>query len=226
MPYGTMGGPELILHSVRRASTSALRAVFSMCFVSLFPCDSSVHTFPLSLISRVKHQRSVEAKDARYFGVQARKLNDGVGIPRLQLAKGDKRKDHALLWASVGASLDKEQRVPGASAEAQRVGQKVTRPATDFLPIDPYVEGEDGYQRTHSSALGGEAEGLHPMETLEECITRRTKEFNQLTREHPDSVQLWLQYADFQQHAVRALHGGADGKLRDSLSKKSEGLTE
>eukprot|EP00903_Cladosiphon_okamuranus_P019261 g17707.t2 len=36
----------------------------------------------------------------------------------------------------------------------------------------------------------------------------RTKEFNVLTRENPDCEEVWLRFVDFQEEAVRALHGG------------------
>eukprot|EP00752_Nemacystus_decipiens_P004418 g4034.t1 len=64
----------------------------------------------------------------------------------------------------------------------------------------------DGEPRTIASDLTAEYDGVDT-ESLEQWVARRTKEFNVLTRGNPNCEEIWLRYVDFQEDAVRALHG-------------------
>lgn len=79
----------------------------------------------------------------------------------------------------------------------------VQRVSTDFLPVTPVVTPVDEHPTDGKTA---EQDGMHT-ESLEQWVARKTKEFNLATRERPESDDIWLQYADFQEDAVRALHG-------------------
>lgn len=81
----------------------------------------------------------------------------------------------------------------------------------NFLPLPPVVH--------HASASGvhdASTDRETPVmgtddieeENLEGWLLRRTKEYNQRTREQPRSEELWLEFAEFQEEAVRAQHEG------------------
>lgn len=90
---------------------------------------------------------------------------------------------------------------PSAEAAAMSIppkaGNKRQRTSTDFLPVDPVLWLDKNDTRSDPTA-----------ENLEQWVARRTKEFNVKTREHPECEEIWLQFADFQEEAVQALHGG------------------
>lgn len=113
------------------------------------------------------------------------------------------------MWAQASASST-ESSVQAKPSGHLLIGQgsESNRPreSPDFLPVDPTIvlhiqkPGSDDSQRDDNDSKV-------PMESLEQWVTRRTKEFNRATREQPGSEDLWLQYADFQEEAVRAVHG-------------------
>ncbi|CAM9829416.1 unnamed protein product, partial [Ectocarpus sp. 13 AM-2016] len=133
-------------------------------------------------------------------------MNDAAGAidhqERLQLWKGDKRRDHTLAWTHAVSShaFSGDGTMPtvgGMEHNKQRV-------SIDFLPVTPVVAPVDERATNGTTA---EQDGVHT-ESLEQWVARKTKEFNLATRERPESDDIWLQYADFQEDAVRALHGG------------------
>lgn len=148
-------------------------------------------------------------KAARYFGGEAWSANADGHYPRAQLWKSDKRRDHAMSWAGAVAS-------PQPSAEAgavhvpTAVGHKTQRTSTDFLPVDPVLSLDENAKRRDPTA---EYDGVDT-ENLEQWVARRTKEFNVLTRENPKCEEIWLQFVDFQEEAVRALHGAGEKHSR------------
>lgn len=90
------------------------------------------------------------------------------------------------------------------------VGHKKQRMSTDFLPVDPVLSlDENDMQRDRAA----ERDGVDT-ENLEQWVARRTKEFNVKTREHPNCDEIWLQFVDFQEEAVRALHGSGEKQTR------------
>lgn len=151
-------------------------------------------------------------KTARYFGRQAISANSDGNLARVQLWKGNKRKDHATKWTNaraVGEESTAEGTVPAVD-DGNRQAHQQLKGGADFLPVDAVVVsgGKDAAQRD-MTAEDAEQEGVY-MESLEQWVARRTKEFNVLTREQPDSEDIWLQFADFQEEAVRAVHGGGE----------------
>ncbi|KAL6049515.1 hypothetical protein QOT17_020395 [Balamuthia mandrillaris] len=51
-------------------------------------------------------------------------------------------------------------------------------------------------------------------ETVDEYLRRRTREYNEQTREHPKDIKLWLQYIAFQdEYQALSSRGGASAKL-------------
>ncbi|CAN0535731.1 unnamed protein product, partial [Ectocarpus sp. 12 AP-2014] len=111
------------------------------------------------------------------------------------------RRDHTLAWTHAVSShaFSGDGTMPtvgGMEHNKQRV-------SIDFLPVTPVVAPVD--ERT-TNGTTAEQDGVHT-ESLEQWVARKTKEFNLTTRERPESDDIWLQYADFQEDAVRALHG-------------------
>lgn len=148
----------------------------------------------------------------RYFSRQATSANSDGNLARVQLWKGDKRKDHAAKWANgraLGEASTAEGTVPAAGDDVRQMHEQL-KGGADFLPVDAVVvsEGKDTAQ-SDVTADSVEQEDVY-MESLEQWVTRRTKEFNVMTRERPDSEDVWLQFADFQEDAVRAAHGGGE----------------
>ncbi|CAM9127226.1 unnamed protein product [Discosporangium mesarthrocarpum] len=55
---------------------------------------------------------------------------------------------------------------------------------------------------------------------MEQRVMRRTKYFNERTRESPMMEDLWLDYADFQEEAVKTMHGGsATGAMPQAVAR-------
>lgn len=110
-----------------------------------------------------------------------------------------------MSWTRAAASPNPSPEA-GASYKSTQAEHKKPRTSADFLPVDPTLSlGEDAERRdaiTERDAVD--------METLEQWVARRTKEFNVKTRERPNCEELWLQFADFQEEAVRALHCGGE----------------
>lgn len=144
----------------------------------------------------------------RYFGNQARSINDNAHLARLQLWKGHKRRDQAMLWkhASVATDASAAGLTPNVIDDQQNE-HPARRRSADFLPVDPVAVSPDGH--AEQSDPTGKRDGVC-MESLEQWVTRRTKEFNLMTRERPESEDVWLRFADFQEEAVRAVHGGGE----------------
>lgn len=142
-------------------------------------------------------------KAARYFGVQARSAGGDGHCARMQVWKSDKRRDHATSWTRAVSSPE-----PSAKAGAMPIpitaGHPKQRTSTDFLPVDPVLSLDEHITRSGSTAPRDGVE----TENIEQWVARRTKEFNVKTREHPNCEEIWLQFVDFQEEAVRALHGG------------------
>lgn len=152
-------------------------------------------------------------KAERYFGKQAISANSDGHLARVQLWKGDKRKDHATKWTNTLAlrgTSTAEGAIPAVGdREDTRQTQQQQKGGTDFLPVDAVVMSAAAQSDMTENA---EQEGVH-MESLERWVTRRTKEFNVITRERPGSEDLWLQFSDFQEEAVRAVHGGGENLI-------------
>ncbi|CAM9346697.1 unnamed protein product [Ectocarpus sp. 4 AP-2014] len=146
--------------------------------------------------------RKPRRKVARYFGSHVRGASAIDHQERLQLWKGDKRRDHTLAWtrAVSSSAFSRDGTIPTFGG-MEHIKQRVS---TDFLPVTPVVAPVD---ERATNGMTAEQDGVHT-ESLEQWVARKTKEFNLATRERPESDDIWLQYADFQEDAVRALHGG------------------
>lgn len=159
------------------------------------------------------HRSGGSGKALRYFGSQARNANGEGRLVRLQLWKGNKRRDQAMAWASAGLPRDSPMEEGSTPLTVEGSLPKATpaqtlRPSADFLPVDPMTVSPDGHT-PQGDPTGKQDSGVH-MESLEQWVTRRTKEFNVMTRTQPHSEDIWLQFADFQEEAVRANHGGGE----------------
>lgn len=154
-----------------------------------------------AVLRKSHRSRKSRRKVARYFGSHVRGASAIDHQERLQLWKGDKRRDHTLAWTHAVSS-----RAFSGDGEAPTVGGMEhikQRVSTDFLPVTPVVAPVDERATNGTTA---EQDGVQT-ESLEQWVARKTKEFNLATRERPESDDIWLQYADFQEDAVRALHG-------------------
>lgn len=165
-------------------------------------------------------RRNGEAgKASRYFGNQARSVNGDGRLARVQLWRGDKRRDQALAWTHAGAPSQASATAVEQSTSDNDVGKNRQNArhqrrieSTDFLPVDPVTIPLD--EQATRSDRPNEEDGVFS-ESVEQWVIRRTKEFNVMTREQPHAEKLWLQYADFQEEAARAVHGG--GEIVSSL---------
>ncbi|CAM9382705.1 unnamed protein product, partial [Ectocarpus fasciculatus] len=147
--------------------------------------------------------RKSRRKVARYFGSHVRGASAIDHQERLQLWKGDKRRDHTLAWTHAVSSRTFSGG-DGTMPTAGGMEHKKQRVSNDFLPVTPVVAPVDERATNGKTA---EQDGVQT-ESLEQWVARKTKEFNRATRERPESDDIWLKYADFQEDAVRALHGG------------------
>ncbi|CAM9193049.1 unnamed protein product, partial [Hapterophycus canaliculatus] len=150
--------------------------------------------------ARQPRQSGGREKPARYFGGQAR-VNTQAHV---QLWRGEKRRNHALAWnhAVDPRQISANHKMP---TSVGTTGHEEGRTSTDFLPVDPVVVSPEGNARLQGH-LVSEGEDVHT-ESIEQWVARKTKEFNLETRERPNSDEIWLEFADFQADAVRALHG-------------------
>lgn len=140
----------------------------------------------------------------------ARSTNNDGHLSRLQLWKGEKRTDQAVLWGAVEARPGAGELVaPQSVGDQEAEAHNRPRVTPDFLPVDPTAS-LDHHTPTNGEHSGSEGNGVS-MESTEQWVTRKTREFNQLTRERPNSEELWLRFADFQAQAVTAVDG--DGEL-------------
>lgn len=171
-----------------------------------------MHTPFCNIFRRQPRRYGGPRKAARYFGGQARSAHGDGHQARVQLWKGDKRGDHALSWAPV---IDP----PGHSTEdgtiptARQAGHQSERVSADFLPVDPVMVSPDE-NATQNDPAPKRDDGH--TESLEQWVARKTKEFNLSTRERPHCEDVWLSFADFQEEAVRALHGSGEKSPRCS----------
>ena len=175
----------------------------------------------------------IKAPLVRYFSRQARGLISDERVARVQLWRGIKRQRHrsALETNTADAGCGKGTPTDGGSSSMSpsailplqgnhdlsarsRSRSQEQSPGADFLPVDPTVMAISPSNGDTGTLGGGDpAHTLDvgaPTESLEQWVTRRTKEFNRLTRKQPKSENLWLKFADFQEEAVRALQGGGD----------------
>lgn len=152
------------------------------------------------LRGRQSRQNGGREKPARYFGGQVRMENQA----QLQLWRGGKRRDHALAWnLAVGPRQTSAEDTILSSVGTTR--HEARRTSADFLPVDPVVVSLDGNAQRQDEPITEGDEAC--TESVEQWVARKTKEFNLKTRERPNSDEIWLEFADFQAEAVRALHG-------------------
>lgn len=95
-----------------------------------------------------------------------------------------------------------------------------TIPSSDFLPLDPSRDEEQG----HSGRAPGEGEAAGQvggtLEAPEGYLLRRTRDFNAATREHPESLQTWLDFAAFQDEVLATIGRRRRGSRQAAAEKK------
>mmetsp|Transcript_37311 Transcript_37311/g.105267 ORF Transcript_37311/g.105267 Transcript_37311/m.105267 type:complete len:1342 (-) Transcript_37311:420-4445(-) len=79
------------------------------------------------------------------------------------------------------------------SIASPQTGHRLQLPLPAVLPVEAGTEG---------SVEPNGVEAVAVMESVEEYIRRRTREFNEAVREEPWNLQAWLDYAAFQDQAV------------------------
>ena len=88
-----------------------------------------------------------------------------------------------------------------------------TEPGQEYIPLlSGMVTEEDRKGRTGSLVVEVETKG----ETQQDYLNRKTREFNEETRRHPYDIDLWLDYAKFQEEYL-SLGKQIDKKVSKSL---------
>ncbi|KAJ8771951.1 hypothetical protein K2173_027128 [Erythroxylum novogranatense] len=101
-----------------------------------------------------------------------------------------KLKSSGRYWSAKNAALERHKNLKRlhlfASNEPAVIGSQ------DFIPLlDMESSRVSGHQSLCSNASSFE-------ESWEDEVLRKTREFNKLTREHPQDVKVWLDFAEFQ----------------------------
>ncbi|KAK9820400.1 hypothetical protein WJX72_009973 [[Myrmecia] bisecta] len=91
----------------------------------------------------------------------------------------------------------------GRSA-VQRAQQREQQQRRLQMPMPAFIPVAAGGEQEAKPGVPAEAEAEEPGETAEQYLMRRTKEFNVATRERPYDLQLWLDFAAFQDEHVRS----------------------
>ena len=93
---------------------------------------------------------------------------------------------------------------------------KLALPQPTFIPLAGQAAEPQAHQLGGSEAsrlaVGGEPDGADAVkgevgETAEEAVLRRTRDFNVALRERPQDLQLWLDFAAFQDEAAGSAPG-------------------
>lgn len=172
-----------------------------------------IHTLSCNIFRTTQPRRNGgPCKAARYFGGHVRSINDDRQQARVQLWKGDKRRDHAL-GLTQAVSSPEHQTEDDTIPTAGQARHQPQGASADFLPVDPLVVSPDE-NASHSDPTTEREDEC--TESLEQWVARKTKEFNLTTRERPNCEDIWLQFADFQEEAVWALHGSGENNPRHS----------
>ncbi|DBA66769.1 TPA: hypothetical protein ACH3X2_001915 [Trebouxia sp. C0005] len=137
----------------------------------------------------------------RYFGARQARAERDRSLKRLRLGhalevpQGRAEQDKALKKLRLGHALE------GAQGFQEKGPAKLSLPLPVFIPLEPASK-----QPQHAWASDEEEEGA-PGESQDEYILRRTKEFNIAVRERSHDLQLWLDYAAFQDETTRSGRG-------------------
>ncbi|DBB14987.1 hypothetical protein WJX82_009217 [Trebouxia sp. C0006] len=137
----------------------------------------------------------------RYFGARQARAERDRGLKRLRLGhalegpQGRAEQDKALKKLRLGHALEGVQ------------GVKEKGPAKLSLPLPVFIPLEQASKQPQHAWASDEEEEEAPGESQDEYILRRTKEFNIAVRERSHDLQLWLDYAAFQDETTRAGRG-------------------
>lgn len=167
--------------------------------------------------------------------VAAYRRHDPTHIARKLLGKGGGEKGKSVADVRYfTAAAQRAQRGMGgrrwrrnAATQPESAGAAVAAAGDDYLPLEP--EGAAGQQAERQlpgarAAAAARAESP-PEQTREEEILQRTREFNAAIRERPEDLQLWLDFAAFQDEA--AAGGGARrGRERAAAAEKKISILE
>ncbi len=116
---------------------------------------------------------------------------------------------------SVALGLLAVRKLPGQAQQAAQQGRRLDLPSPAFMPLEVEADAEGPPRPGAAGAAGTAAPGpamsaaaelaaeqaaarRRQGETNEELLLRRTREFNEATRERPHDIQLWLRFARFQ----------------------------
>ncbi|KAL8246022.1 hypothetical protein R6Q59_007238 [Mikania micrantha] len=97
-----------------------------------------------------------------------------------------KLKSEGRYWSAKYAALEHHKNFKRLRIVAPNGSSQET--ATDFIPLSDETTLIDGQPKNFSLVE----------ESWEDEVLRKTKDFNKMTREKPYNVQIWLEFADFQ----------------------------
>eukprot|EP00884_Botryococcus_braunii_P002438 jgi/Botrbrau1/12195/Bobra.0186s0100.2 len=158
------------------------------------------------------HVPNFHRADAARLGAPARGLRGSIPVRRRigaeldseRQKEGARGRNRFFLASTIRRANQKQRCLVMARSRAKTGkdrgggGPRLALPAPAFIPM---AAGADGPEGPPSQEVGGEVERE---ETPEEYARRRTVEFNVATRERPHDLQLWLDFATFQDELAGA----------------------
>ncbi|XP_075264338.1 uncharacterized protein LOC142356276 [Convolutriloba macropyga] len=142
------------------------------------------------------------SKDKRYFSAsQARRERDRSSV-RTRFHSNERSSGGGGGSRSEGRHLNRSSRplLSSVGLDAEAGDRRLQLPLPAVIPLE---QSSDGAGNEPGGRPGPGTPGAQAvMESVEEYIRRRTREFNEAVREEPWNLQTWLDYAAFQDQAV------------------------
>ncbi|KAL2629502.1 hypothetical protein R1flu_014188 [Riccia fluitans] len=107
-------------------------------------------------------------------------------------------KNAGRYWSPKFSSLERKRKMRHLSFSKDRGGSKSHQPGVsaleDFIPLDIEEAPKKASSETEIRDVG---------ETWQEYVTRKTREYNEQTRERPHDESLWISFANFQDELIQ-----------------------
>lgn len=134
-------------------------------------------------------------------------------------AMDSRLKSGGRYWSAKYAALERHKNFKRVRVIAPKTS--TDRYPDDFIPISDIKVSDEGFDTNSDS------EKSVLVESWDDEVLRKTREFNQLTREHPHDEKNWLAFADFQDKvASMQPHKGARMQILEKKISILEKATE